>query len=384
MKREFRHIDLKLIDPPFNSNLTKLVMELNHLRSKRLMGTTPPKIFFQLKTIFHIIESIGSARIEGNRTTILEYVDAKMEHSISKDENIKEIHNMESALDFIDKNINAIKIDRIFLSETHKKVVKGLTTEGSRSPGEYRSCNPDITGSKLVLPDYTQVRSYMEELFSFINNRTRPQYDLLKTAIAHHRFAWIHPFDNGNGRTIRLFTYAMLAKQGFRIHRNRIINPTAVFCVNRNRYYKKLERADQGDIKGMLEWCEYVLQGLKREVEKVDLLTDYDYVRAKILLPAIVFSFKRQHITEVEMKILKVAINIAGGIKNSDIQKIFPKRNPADISRLIRNLRRKKMLASIKKRSRKYVINFESNYLIRGTLTSLGKEGFLPLKEEVI
>lgn len=384
MKREFRHIDLKLIDPPFNSNLTKLVMELNHLRRKRLMGTTPPKIFFQLKTIFHIIESIGSARIEGNRTTILEYVDAKMEHSISKDENIKEIHNMESALDFIDKNINAIKIDRIFLSETHKKVVKGLTTEGSRSPGEYRSCNPDITGSKLVLPDYTQVRSYMEELFSFINNRTRPQYDLLKTAIAHHRFAWIHPFDNGNGRTIRLFTYAMLAKQGFRIHRNRIINPTAVFCVNRNRYYKKLERADQGDIKGMLEWCEYVLQGLKREVEKVDLLTDYDYVRAKILLPAIVFSFKRQHITEVEMKILKVAINIAGGIKNSDIQKIFPKRNPADISRLIRNLRRKKMLASIKKRSRKYVINFESNYLIRGTLTSLGKEGFLPLKEEVI
>lgn len=384
MKREFKHIDLRLIDPPFDSDLTKLVMELNHLRNKRLMGTTPLKIFFQLKTIFHIIESIGSARIEGNRTTILEYVDAKIEHSVSKEENIKEIHNMESALGFIDKNINKIKIDRIFLSEIHKKVVKGLTIEGSRSPGEYRSCNPDITGSKLVLPDYTQVRPYMEELFAFINNPTRPQYDLLTTAIAHHRFAWIHPFDNGNGRTIRLFTYAMLAKQGFRIHRNRIINPTAVFCINRKKYYKKLERADQGDDKGILEWCEYVLQGLKREVKKVDLLTNYDYVRAKILLPAIIFSFKRQHITEVEMKILKVAINIAGGIKNSDIQKVFPKRNPADISRLIRNLKEKKMLASIKKKSRKYVINFESNYLIRGVLTSLDKEGFLPLKEKVI
>ena len=45
-----------------------------------------------------------------------------------------------------------------------------------------------------------------------------PKYDLLKVAIAHHRFVWVHPFSNGNGRTVRLFTYAMLVKLGFNVN----------------------------------------------------------------------------------------------------------------------------------------------------------------------
>jgi len=58
----------------------------------------------------------------------------------------------------------------------------------------------------------------MEELFTFINNDDDKKYDLIKTALAHHRFVWIHPFDNGNGRTVRLFTYVLLVKLGFNIN----------------------------------------------------------------------------------------------------------------------------------------------------------------------
>jgi hypothetical protein len=36
-----------------------------------------------------------------------------------------------------------------------------------------------------------------------------------------------------NGRTVRLFTYAMLVKTGFNVNVGRIINPTAVFCSYR-------------------------------------------------------------------------------------------------------------------------------------------------------
>lgn len=55
--------------PDFTSPLMDVMLELNHLRRFRLEGTTPPWLFFQLKAIFHLLESIGSARIEGNRTT---------------------------------------------------------------------------------------------------------------------------------------------------------------------------------------------------------------------------------------------------------------------------------------------------------------------------
>ena len=70
----------------------------------------------------------------------------------------------------------------------------------------------------------------MNELFDFINQDSGAKFDLLKTAIAHHRFVWIHPFGNGDGRTVRLFTYAMLIKLGFNVNVGRIINPTAVLC----------------------------------------------------------------------------------------------------------------------------------------------------------
>jgi Fic family protein len=36
----------------------------------------------------------------------------------------------------------------------------------------------------------------MEEMINFINNSDDNKYDLIKVALAHHRFVWIHPFDN--------------------------------------------------------------------------------------------------------------------------------------------------------------------------------------------
>ena len=381
---QFKNPKLRLVPPLFDSDLTGLIMDLDHLRKKVLSGTTPPHIFFQIKNIFHIIESIGSARIEGNHTTLVEYIDSKIAPSPSTEtEQIIEIRNMESALDLIDKNIDDTSINRIFLSELHKQVVGELTAEGNKNPGEYRKKEVRIAGATHLPPDYAQVSLFMEELFDFINHDDPPQFDLLKTAIAHHRFAWIHPFDNGNGRTVRLLTYAMLVKQGFKVRLGRIINPTAVFCSDRDKYYKKLARADMGDAEGILSWCEYVLAGLKTEINKVDRLANYNYLLEKVLKPTITFSIDRKHITDIEAKILNVAIEKKEGFKNADLKRVFPKRVPADISRLIRSLKESRMLAALPNNKRKYTINFDNNYLLRGVLFALDNEGFLPVHEDL-
>jgi Fic family protein len=221
----------------------------------------------------------------------------------------------------------------------------------------------------------------MDELLKFINNNDSFKYDLLKTAIAHHRFAWIHPFDNGNGRSVRLLTYAMLVKLGFNIHVGRIINPTAIFCSNRSIYYKFLSKADSGEEENLLEWCYYVLSGLKKEIEKIDKLLDYNYVAKNILLPAIKYSKERELLTDVEKKILAVAIK-KQVFQNSDLQDIFKNKKKSEVSRWIRRMKERNLIETEQKSSRKYVIKFSHNQILRGIIKSLGDNDFLPLRNE--
>ena len=61
----------------------------------------------------------------------------------------------------------------------------------------------------------------------------------------------------------------MLIQQGYNVTQGRI-NPTAVFAADRDTYYEKLSAADTGTDEGLLEWCEYVLDGWQREVERIE------------------------------------------------------------------------------------------------------------------
>ena len=381
---KFEHYDLGLVLPTFDSPLTDLIIELDHLRRLRLAGTTHPRVFFQLKHIFHTLESVGSARIEGNNTTITEYIETKLEHKKDVSPSIKEIQNIENSMTFIEEQANGTPINRMFISEMHKIIVDSLLPppegEGDHNPGKYREKNVAIAKSSHMPPDHTTIAQYMDELFAFINKEDSPKYDLLKVAIAHHRFVWIHPFLNGNGRTVRLFTYAMLLKLGFNVDIGRILNPTAVFCSNRDNYYYYLGLADQGTSDGILKWCEYVLKGLKEEIQKIDKLLDYNFLQKEILVPAINYSLERAYITEIESKILKLVVE-KQVIQANNLSVIFEGKEKSEISRQIKKLIEKKMLVAETKGKRKYVIRFDNNYLLRSVIKILGEKGFLPDNE---
>jgi Fic family protein len=381
---KFTHYELRLVEPSFGSALTDLIIELDYLRRKSLGGSTHPKVFFQLKHIFHTLESIGSARIEGNNTTVAEYIETKLTGTKKVPPSIKEIQNIEKAMAFIEENVKEQDISRAFVSEMHKMIVDGLEPpphgEGDHTPGEYRKQNLKINKSTHRPPDWMTVADYMNELLMFVNSSHSPKYDLLKAAIAHHRFVWIHPFGNGNGRTVRLFTYAMLVKTGFNLNVGRIINPTAVFCSNRNDYYDHLSIADKGTDEGILEWSAYVLKGLKEEIEKVDKLTDYNYLRKEILLPTLYHSLERKYITDTEFKILKKVVDNQV-MQAGDLKDIFEGKRNSEVSRQIRKLIDKKMLIPENEGTRKYVLRFDNNYLLRGVIKMLGEKDFLPEKE---
>lgn len=92
---------------------------------------------------------------------------------------------------------------------------------------------------------------------------------LLGMASSHHRFLWIHPFPEGNGRVARLFTTAYGFRIGVGDHLLWMV--TRAFARNRSEYDAHLALADQpkrNDLDGrgplseenLFEWCKYFLE----------------------------------------------------------------------------------------------------------------------------
>ena len=384
MNKAFKDIELIVPEPDFGSALTSLVLELEKLRNIRLHGTTYAPLFYELKQIFHFLESIGSARIEGNRTTIAQFVESKIEDRPFINEDIEEIRNIERAMNWIDHQAPDYSINRAFVSELHKMIVKNLTPqpkgEGDLNPGMYREHPVEIRGTKHLPPPPFLVEQYMEELFDFLNQKLPSQYDLIRIAVAHHRFMWIHPFGNGNGRTGRLLTYAMLVQTGFRVHVGQILNPTAVFCIDRDKYNELLSNADEGTEEAISNWCMYVLEGLNGEIRKIERLSDQVYVRESLLLPALSYSYKMKYIDQEEYAILKVAAQ-ESVIQAKNLRLVLKGVHPGTISRKIRGLRERKMLRSETEGGNKYHLSFINNFLMRGVINALEAEGYVPLRD---
>ena len=381
MSASFSHFELRILNPSFDSPLVDTQTELEYVRRLQLGGSTPAHLFFQLKRIFHILESLGSARIEGNHTTLSDYVEHLVEGAQQgpTTDPLREIQNIERAMDYIDDSVNeGAPLSEQFVRELHHLTVRDLVREGDKTPGAYRLGQVVISKSMHLPPPAASVPMYMQELVEFVNRADAPKYDLMKVALAHHRFGWIHPFSNGNGRVVRLLSYAMLLKYGFNVSAgNRILNPTAVFCNDRDRYYRMLGVADTGTSAGLEDWCAYVLGGILLELKKVDQLTSYEYLRSKVLAPAIRYSAERGLINKVEEDALKAALRAEDGlIKAGDLDAVLPNKNQRTYQ--IRKLVERGMLVPSSPNARTYFAGFANNYLLRGVMRALAVEGFLP------
>lgn len=375
----FKHFELTLLNPSFDSPLVDVLTELEHLRRLQLVSDAPINVFLQLKRIFHMLESLGSARIEGNHTTLADYVETAVEGATSSTDQVREISNIERAMEYVEEAMTpGAALTEHFIRELHSIAVADLDREGDRTPGSYRTTAVRIAMSAHKPPEAVLVPGLMQELTGFVNRNDPPKYDLIKVALAHHRFGWVHPFSNGNGRVVRLLTYALLIKYGFNVKDSgRVLNPTAVFCNDRERYYEMLGAADKGDHCGLDNWCTYVLEGILAELRKVDRLADYTYLKEKILRPALTISRERQLITLDEFNILNevVALKVA---KSGDLAKTMPKLNPAQRTYQIKKLVENKMLQPTHEGARQYSVCFTNNYLLRGVVHALSQEGFVP------
>ena len=281
-------------------------------------------------------------------------------------------------MEFIEHHISeGAALTHQFIRELHQLVVGELTDEGDRTPGAYRTWNVEISGSVHTPPEHIHVPPLMDELLAFVNERTADKYDLLKTAIAHHRFTWIHPFGNGNGRVVRLLTYALLIKYGFNVKDGKILNPTAVFCNNRDLYYQQLSEADKGSDPSLLNWCDYVLTGILEEVKKVNHLLDFDFLYRKVLVPTISLGIDRGYLNKEEAKVLSVGIK-RQSFKAGELDEALEGLTTRQRTHLISKMKDSGLIKPLEPNGRTYYVCFTNNFLMRSLIQVLERENFIP------
>lgn len=367
---------------PFSSPLSKAIIQLERVRADSGDGTTPPQLFAQLRSLFQLLSSIMSARIEGNRTSIVDAVSgvqsAEQHYAVKQGDDVQEIVQLQQATEFVDSVVErGTLLSHGFVRELHRIAVEGLQREGDRTPGAYRLSDVTISGSAHRPPAPGDVHGDMTALLDFINSEVDQNYELLKIALAHHRFVWIHPFGNGNGRVGRLLTYAAMRRHGFSDNGGyRALNPTAVFGENRDLYYERLEDADSLEADSLIRWSTYVLEGLLADLTRLSKLGNRVFVTDVLLIPAIKRGLDAARFTSAEANALTI-IARKTEVKAVDLQPAFPG-SAASRSQDIRKLLERGVIEPIGVGKRTYRLRLAPSELTPLIVRELDHWGFLP------
>ncbi len=110
----------------------------------------------------------------------------------------------------------------------------------------------DLNERLKHIPPKTEVDKYLKEIVSL-------------TSWAQHRFVWIHPFNDYNGRTARLLTNLIFLKLGLPL-----LEIKVEIKKDRERYTRAMQLADKHDYSLLEEIISLALQeALKKSLSKM-------------------------------------------------------------------------------------------------------------------
>ena len=197
----------------------------------------------------------NSNSIEGNTMTLQETRLVLEEGITIKGKSLREHFetlNHQDAIDYVENLVtDDYQFSSVDILEVHSLVLNNIEKDFA---GRFRTSGVRIVGANFSPPNAMKVSELVDELIDWTN--TSNINSVIKAAIFHHRFVWIHPFFDGNGRTARLLFNIIFMKMGF---------PPAIILKNdRKKYYDGLNKANNEDYSKLLL---LVLQALERSLD---------------------------------------------------------------------------------------------------------------------
>lgn len=213
----------------------------------------PLSIKKKLDEDFVIRFTYHSNAIEGNRLTLRQtalILKDRVIPSGARARDYNEAINGKECLDFL-KSYKG-ELNNSLLEKVNDILTKNI---GVTYGGRIRFFDVQIEGSSHVPPKHREVKKHLLNLYKWYSANKRRLHPFELATITHAKLTWIHPFEDGNGRTARAIMNFILMKKGY-----------PMFFIpfeKKEEYYKSLETADKGDYK------EYVAGMLRLIIDQI-------------------------------------------------------------------------------------------------------------------
>ena len=248
-----------------DTTFLRLQDKVTHLNAARPF----PNIALQkIKEALLIEWTYNSNGIEGNTLSLRETQLVLQEGITIKGKSLREhfeAKNHEHAINYLYTLVSpSYTLTSKDVLELHGLILRAIEDDFA---GRLRNAGVRISGANFIPPNARKVSELLDSLIDFVNTNPLQLNTIELATVFHHQFVHIHPFFDGNGRTVRLVMNLLLMKEGF---------PPAIILKNdRKKYYEALNQANNGNYKKlMLLMC----QSLERTTNiYLSALPDSDY-----------------------------------------------------------------------------------------------------------
>ncbi|MBX9929716.1 MAG: Fic family protein [Gemmatimonadaceae bacterium] len=188
----------------------------------------------------------------------------------------REVRNIVGALNELLQELavrdRAQRISPLLLQRLHYLVGRDLGGQFRAVPGQFASASRVVGGyrapAKEDVEDLVEIFcAWLQEEFHY-PSQTFAQATI-QAVVAHVYLEWIHPFDDGNGRTGRLVEFYILVRAGLPDITSHLL--ANHYNETRSEYYRQLQAAN--DSRDLTQFLKYAIQGffdgLKRTLADV-------------------------------------------------------------------------------------------------------------------
>ena len=242
-----------------------------------------PRTAGNLADLVRIMNTYYSNLIEGHNTRPRD-IERALAGELDKDEGRRDLQLEAAAHVRVQREVDRMASEGVLPAPASREFLRWLHLEFYRdapesmlliqtpervlrmTPGEWRTdVDHDVAVGRHVPPSSARIADFMryfEERFTL--DRMGRAAQLMAIASAHHRFNYIHPFLDGNGRVSRLMSHAMAAVSGIGARGLwSVSRGLARGLESRTDYKRMMDYADtprQGDLDGRGNLSQKALQ----------------------------------------------------------------------------------------------------------------------------